>query len=634
MSGSQSTLRCAIYTRKSSEEGLDQAFNSLDAQREACVDYIKSQKHQGWTPLADTFDDGGFSGGSTNRPGLQRLLTAIVAGRIDTVVVYKVDRLSRSLADFARLMQTFDEHGVSFVSVTQQFNTTTSMGRLTLNMLLSFAQFEREVAGERIRDKLAATFKRGVFVTGQPPLGYRRPKDGETGFAERTLLIVPEEAATVRAIYDTYVATKSLLAVATHVNGAGHRTKQWTSSRGRSFGGNRFSTGLVHRILTNPLYIGMIAHTRTPPSASPGVHRPQRITDLHQGLHQSIISRELWDKVQKMMTIVNRREPGQWTHTHLLKGKFRTVDGSTMSPGSTQRADDGDGKKLASSLSPSVRAPIVRYYVSQRAIKQGYAACPIKSLNAAIVDDLVRALVADHLRATQSVELGTLTPSIRDHWLREMIRQVTVGLDRIIIELSNEQVASCAKTLGTNGATNVVEAVGNSRRQSLASTEGDDAKPTPQPLPTCPFKPSVTNDDGITTITLAIHMKRMDGRRVLVSPEGHDLLLTAASDAKACAHPHLVHALGQAFLWRAELLRTGDSMDVLAARRRVSASQVKKLLGLTNLSPRIIRAALTAGLPPRVSVNDLVEAGQHLEWPRQEARLGLVSQQREDRRRA
>ncbi len=628
MSVSHSTLRCAIYTRKSSEEGLDQAFNSLDAQREACVDYIKSQRHQGWMPLADAFDDGGFSGGSTNRPGLQRLLTAIVAGRIDTVVVYKVDRLSRSLADFARLKQTFDEQGVSFVSVTQQFNTTTSMGRLTLNMLLSFAQFEREVAGERIRDKLAATFKRGVFVTGQPPLGYRRPKEGEPGFAERTLLIVPEEAAVVRAIYDAYLATKSLLAVTTKINGAGHRTKHWTSSRGRSFGGNSFSTGLVHRILTNPIYIGMIAHTRTPPSASPGVHRPQRMTELHQGLHQPIISRELWDKVQVMMAVVNRREPGQWTHTHLLKGKFRTVDGSTMSPGSTQRASDRDRQGQARSGSAPVAAPVVRYYVSQRAIKQGYAACPIKSLNAAIVDDLVRALVADHLRETQSVDLATVTPSIRDHWLREVIRQVTVGLDRIIIELSDEQAAMCAKALGTKGPIHSSGASDAVRRQSLASTEGDDAKPTPQPLPTCPFKPSVTNDDGITTITLAIHMKRMDGRRILVSPEGHDLLLTAAAGPDACAHPHLVQALGQAFLWRTELLRTGDTMDVLAARRRVSASQVKKLLGLTNLSPRIIRAALTAGLPPRVSVNDLVEAGQQLEWPRQEARLGLMPQQR------
>ena len=193
-------VRCAVYTRKSSEEGLDMAFNSLDAQREAGLDYIKSQKHQGWTAITTAYDDGGYSGGSTDRPDLQRLLDDIHKGRVDVVVVYKVDRLSRSLADFAQLMQTFDEHNVSFVSVTQQFNTTTSMGRLTLNMLLSFAQFEREVAGERIRDKIAATKRKGVWVCGQPPLGYRLPREGEPDFVlnDRTLRVIEPEAELIR----------------------------------------------------------------------------------------------------------------------------------------------------------------------------------------------------------------------------------------------------------------------------------------------------------------------------------------------------------------------------------------------------------------------------------------------------
>jgi site-specific DNA recombinase len=256
------TLRCAIYTRKSSEEGLDMAFNSLDAQREAGLDYIKSQRSHGWVAIDALYDDGGFSGGNTERPGLKRLLADIRAQRVDIVVVYKVDRLSRSLTDFARLMQLFDDHRVSFVSVTQQFNTTTSMGRLTLNMLLSFAQFEREVAGERIRDKIAATFRRGVFVTGQPPLGYRRPREGEPGFVERKLLIVPEEAELVRSVYTGYLELRSLVALAARLNAAGHRTKLWTSSRGVPRGGKPFSASLVHRILTNPIYIGKIAHTR------------------------------------------------------------------------------------------------------------------------------------------------------------------------------------------------------------------------------------------------------------------------------------------------------------------------------------------------------------------------------------
>jgi len=255
-----SRLRCAVYTRKSSEEGLEQSFNSLDAQREAGRDYIKSQKHQGWTAVSTHYDDGGYSGGTTQRPALQRLLDDIARGRIDVVVVYKVDRLSRSLADFARLMQTFDEHKVSFVSVTQQFNTTTSMGRLTLNMLLSFAQFEREVTGERIYDKIAATKRKGVWVAGRPPLGYRVSRPDEAP-GDRRLRIVEHEAAIVRAIFAAYLKRSSPLAVARRMNAAGHATRAWKDARGNTRGGNRFNAATVKKILCNPVYVGKITRS-------------------------------------------------------------------------------------------------------------------------------------------------------------------------------------------------------------------------------------------------------------------------------------------------------------------------------------------------------------------------------------
>ena len=263
--------RCAIYTRKSSEEGLEQDFNSLDAQREACEVYILSQVGEGWKLIKDRYDDGGFSGGNVKRPGLQQLLTDIAAGKVDIIVVYKVDRLTRSLPDFAKIVEVFDAQDVSFVSVTQQFNTTTSMGRLTLNMLLSFAQFEREVTGERIRDKIAASKKKGLWMGGLVPLGYEA--DG------RTLKIVPEEAETVRTIFTLYRDLRSSWKVKQEADRLGLRTKLRTFKDGRTSGRMTFRYGHIHRIVHNPLYIGQIQHRGA----------------VHEGQQPAIVDAELWE---------------------------------------------------------------------------------------------------------------------------------------------------------------------------------------------------------------------------------------------------------------------------------------------------------------------------------------------------
>src|SRR5215470_8604252 len=260
---SLSHKRCAIYTRKSSEEGLEQEFNSLAAQRDACEAYIRSQCHEGWMLARTRYDDGGFSGGNTERPALQGLLADIRVGRIDIVVVYKVDRLTRSLADFARLVEIFDQEGVSFVSVTQQFNTTSSMGRLTLNVLLSFAQFEREVTGERIRDKIAASKKKGIWMGGNVPLGYR--------VSERVLVIDPAEAETVRRIFALYRELGCVRQVKDEADRLGLRTRRRRVSDSAERGGAPFSRGHIYRLLSNPIYAGQIAHQG---QAYPGQHKP------------------------------------------------------------------------------------------------------------------------------------------------------------------------------------------------------------------------------------------------------------------------------------------------------------------------------------------------------------------------
>ncbi|MES2290309.1 MAG: recombinase family protein [Pseudomonadota bacterium] len=293
------TVRCAIYTRKSSDEGLEQGFNSLDAQREACAAYILSQASEDWTALPDIYDDGGISGGTLERPALQRLLADVAAGHVDIIVVYKVDRLTRSLLDFSKLVEAFDKAGTSFVSITQSFNTTTSMGRLTLNMLLSFAQFEREVTAERIRDKIAASKAKGMWMGGTPPLGYR--PDG------RTLAIVEEQAALVREIFALYLQLGNVRLVTGQLLRQGGRSPIRTRTNGTTFGGCHFTRGQLYAILRNPIYIGEIAH---------GAKR-------YKGQHPAIIERDTWERVQALLAEhVQGRRAGTEARPSILAGRI------------------------------------------------------------------------------------------------------------------------------------------------------------------------------------------------------------------------------------------------------------------------------------------------------------------------
>ncbi|MBZ0227873.1 MAG: recombinase family protein [Bauldia sp.] len=321
--------RCALYTRKSSEDGLEQSFNSLDAQREACAAYVRSQAGEGWRAIPTLYDDGGHSGGSMDRPALQRLLADIAAGKVDVVVVYKIDRLTRSLMDFARIVELFDRHRVSFVSVTQAFNTTSSMGRLTLNVLLSFAQFEREVTGERIRDKIAASKAKGMWMGGHLPLGYDLPADGG-----RALTVNEAEAETVRTIYQAYLDHGSVHALEHWLAARDIRSKQRVTANGRVLGGVRFSRGALFHLLRNRVYLGMIVHK----------------DKVHSGMHPAIVDADLFDAVQARLDSNARR----------FFARGETGEPAPLA----RRIFDADGEPMSPTASRGARGKVYRYYVS------------------------------------------------------------------------------------------------------------------------------------------------------------------------------------------------------------------------------------------------------------------------------
>ncbi|QOF73625.1 recombinase family protein [Aminobacter sp. SR38] len=350
-------LRCAVYTRKSSEEGLEQEFNSLHAQREACEAYIASQRSEGWVLVRDQYDDGGISGGTLERPALRRLLADIEDGLVDVVVVYKIDRLSRSLMDFAKLVEVFDRNGVTFVSVTQSFNTTTSMGRLTLNILLSFAQFEREVTAERIRDKIRASRMRGMWMGGFVPLGYR--------VDNRKLVIEEAEAATVRMIFERFVTTGSATVLARSLASEGICTRR----------GRLIDKGFLYKLLNNRVYVGEAVHKG----------------ESYPGEHEAIISRVLWDKVHAILQESPRKRASNTRAQTpaLLKGLIFGPDGAAFSPTHTKKGDR-----------------LYRYYVSQSVLKRGADACPVARVPAAEVETAVIDQLRGFLRAPEII-VGT-----------------------------------------------------------------------------------------------------------------------------------------------------------------------------------------------------------------------------------
>jgi site-specific DNA recombinase len=366
-------LCCAIYTRKSNAEGLQQDFNTLDAQREACQSYIASQRSEGWVALRDHYDDGGFSGGTMDRPALKRLLDDVRSGLVDVIVVYKIDRLSRSLADFAKLVELFDQHKVTFVSVTQSFSTTTSMGRLTLNILLSFAQFERELSGERVRDKIAASRQRGIWMGGMPPLGY--------DVAERKLVINAEEAKVVREMFTRFAQVPSMDTLVRDLRVRGVTSKAWTTQKGVTRAGRLIEKTYVYKIFNNAVYLGVAAY------------KGQHFTGQHEG----IIKQDIWDQVHEHLKSGGLANKGAHAvrfcrAPSLLRGLLYSQEGRAFTPGYTMK-----GSKH------------YRYYVNTAAIKIGSDACEVRRLPAGEIESAVLEQIKGILRE----------PEVLSHTVRE-----------------------------------------------------------------------------------------------------------------------------------------------------------------------------------------------------------------------
>lgn len=538
--------RCAIYTRKSSEEGLEQDFNSLHAQREACEAYIVSQKHEGWAAVTAAYDDGGFSGGSTDRPALERLLVDINEARIDVVVVYKVDRLTRSLADFAKIVEIFDAHGVSFVSITQQFNTTSSMGRLTLNVLLSFAQFEREVTAERIRDKIAASKKKGLWMGGLPPLGY--------DVRDKRLIINPNEAETVRELVRLYLEIGSVRRLKEEVDQRGLVTKRRHLGERMEVGGKPFSRGHLYALLANPLYIGKIRHQGA----------------LYQGQHEAIVDDGTFAAVQeKLMAQAPRRVSAtNAASPHLLTGLIFDETGDRLSPTHAVK----QGRRY-------------RYYVSHRLTaarrkdKDGWR------LPANEIEQLVVGRLASLLR--DGVKLLDISKwqAGSEATERGLVR-ATAAADRLSTGRGDEVRASVQALLHrvevSPDGVRLQFAVGALRRwlEGNDPRKADDAKPD---LTTIQV-PAILQRRGVEA-RLVVADRSVPARR----PDAHLQSLVAK------AH----HCLS--------LLTDGGlgSMNEVAVAVGLPASEVSRILPLAFLDPDVVQSILTGDQHCSLTAKDL-----------------------------
>jgi site-specific DNA recombinase len=573
MASDKKQIACAIYTRKSSEEGLEQEFNSLNAQREACEAYILSQCHEGWRALDAHYDDGGFSGGNTDRPGLQKLLEDVRERKVDVIVVYKVDRLTRSLSDFAKIVDVFDAQGVSFVSVTQQFNTTTSMGRLTLNVLLSFAQFEREVTGERIRDKIAASKKKGMWMGGLIPIGY--------DLKDQKLQINDIEAETVRTIFRLYRQCRSVPQLQVDLARRGILTKSYTNKNGREIGGRQFSRGHLYRLLNNRLYLGEVEHKG----------------QIYQGQHDGIVDPDLWKSVQATMAnnTKDRLSAKGVKHPSPLAGLLYDDRGNRLSPTHTQRG--------------SIRR---RYYVCRAIVlKQPEKVGATRRISASEIETLVEhqvgrlfkhpAQLLDHLSAdtaspesrhallTGAEALGSLLErkdGIGMSFIRSIIRKIVVAPEKVIITFDRRAIVDA---LGVNTE--------NERARGLERAD-------------------VANDEFM--IEVPARLKRCGRqKRILITDRNDGGELSQINES-------LVRALNQAFKWE-QKVRAGHSMEAIAKEEKIGRTYVSRVVKLAFLAPDIVETIIDGRQPQDLKIKTLFR-DLPMDWVEQRRMLGFPAQ--------
>ncbi len=560
------SVPCAIYTRKSSEDGLEQGFNSLDAQREASEAYILSQKAQGWVATDSAYEDGGFSGGNTERPGLKRLLADVALGKVKIVVVYKVDRLTRSLADFAKLVELFDAHGVSFVSVTQQFNTTSSMGRLTLNVLLSFAQFEREVTGERIRDKIAASKRKGLWMGGIAPVGYLPH--------ERTLVIDEPQAARIREIYVLYLRLGCVRQLKTELERLDWVTPLRNSRRAGQQGGKPFSRGHLYRILTNPIYTGKIAHKGA----------------VFPGEHPAIIDEVTWDNIQEKLNsnLQGHRTRATAINPSLLTGLVFDEHGDPLTP---THAKKGERR--------------YRYYSSLALLEEGRHAAPdairvpAQELEDAVIQSLSRFMKDESQLLGWMAARGIVTAA----QVRGRLQQALSLANQMAIMNSGEKIIllrRIAMRITVHASKIEIHINTAAIWNDYCASEGD-----------------AESDDDPIMIEVPVQLKRCGLTvRLIVHAPGH---------AVSRVDPKLIGLIGKAHDWF-ERLSSGrrDGVMAIAKEENISNDYVSRVINLAFLAPDIVQRIHRGEQPPDLNAERLMRiVPLPLAWAEQRKMLGM-----------
>lgn len=570
--------RCAVYTRKSTEHGLEQEYNSLDAQRDAGERYIANKLYENWTCLPERYDDGGLSGGTMERPALQKLMEDIEAGKIDVVVVYKIDRLSRSLLDFLGIIRFFDDHGVTFVSVTQDLNTATAMGRLVLNILQSFAQFEREIASERTRDKIALSKEKGLWMGGTIPLGY----DAVDG----ALQINENEAATVRHIFERFITLGSPTALVRDLKAGGYKTKARKSRRGKDYPAKDFCKSSIYQILNNRLYIGKIEHKKK--------------GKIYEGAHEAIVDMKIWNRAQALLDMNRTARPVRKEaddRPYLLKGILEDPGGRSMTPTYTKKKDR-----------------LYRYYASTRAIKEGYDSCQLKTVPAQALEEIVLDQVrrvfgpsdwirhvidnddeAPRLKAPEAASMlqhfdlvwGELYPAEQARIVQLVLHRIVLHPKKIVLHFNPAGIAAVLHELLPD-----------------LTLDGGGAPSADEPM----------------IMEIPVDFKKRHKRRIITAPDSSDL-----SDKGKNFDEALVRAIARAHAWQ-EMLdsKACPSIRVLAEQEGVPGSYAQKIVRLTELAPDIVAAIVSGRQPESLQLQTLTRTAFPCEWHKQREMFGFA----------
>lgn len=555
------TIKCAIYTRKSTDEGLDKEFNTLEAQRESGENYIKSQMHQGWQIIEKHYDDGGFSGGTLKRPALQELLQDVENGEVNMIVVYKIDRLTRSLIDFAKLVEVLDRNQCSFVSVTQNFNTYDSMGRLTLNVLLSFAQFEREVITERIRDKVDASKKKGMWMGGNIPIGYDA--------INKKLVINSKEAPVVKLAFEKYLVLRSEVAVANWLNLNGYTTM----SKGNN---GKFNHLRISKMLRNVIYIGKIPHK----------------DKIYDGQHNAIISEELFNEVQKIKNTnrAGRLTPSRFFEHALLKGLIEC---------------DCCHAAMVSTKS-NKHNKIYEYYTSVRAVKDGYKNCLVGNIPAGEMDNFVLTQLANIIKSPKILsglieEAKIKRPDICDIQIInklgdgiDFIHRISPIVQRQLVELFIKKVRVNTNRIKIIYTKTAIELMDNNMRDNL-------------------FPNNIDGEENEIMYHVELHKKR--GSVKIFEPETY----------KPDLYNPIYLALIKAFKWQEIIRTEHLTLEELAEREKLSREYVGKIMKMTYLAPDIITSIVDGSYPKTLSINKIVESEIPILWTEQRIKYGFTA---------